>query len=198
MATENYLLSIQGSVNGQYNECVQCFQSSGVTSTDTLDAATDLITAWIAHAKSFWLAMFPNSYVLDLLTARRAFPSPSAVAYQQFQYFVETGTRGASATAYNICPSVFLIPPMGVKTGGRTFLPAVSASDIVNNAPISAYTTAVQSYFTAAISGLAGSGTNWQLGIFSRKNTSVSLVASSQLSPRIGFQSRRRRPVGSA
>lgn len=198
MATENYLLSIQGSVGGQYNECVLCFQSAGLSSTDTLDSAGDLVNAFVAHGQTTWLAMLPATYSLDVLSARRAFPKPSAQAYVQNQAFSVNGTRGTSATAYNLCPSVFLVPPMGTKSGGRVFLPCVGQADIVNNQYIAGYITAIDNFFGAATSGYAGSGTNWQLAIYSRKHVSASLAQSWALSPRLGFQSRRRRPVGSA
>lgn len=198
MATENYLLSIQGSVQGQYNECVLCFQSNGLSSSDTLDSAGDLVNAFNTHGLALWLAMMPNSYYMDVLSARRAFPKPSATAFIQAQAFTALGTRGGTSTAYNLCPSVFLVPPMGVKTGGRVFLPAVAQADIVNNQYIGAYITAVDNFFGAAVSGFAGSGTNWHLAVYSRKNVSASLAQSWALSPRLGFQSRRRRPTGSA
>lgn len=197
MATENYQLSIQGSVQGQYNECVLCFQSSGLTSNDTLDAGGNLINAFITHGQALWLAMLPTSYSLDVLAARRAFPHPSATAHVQNQAFAVGGTRGSDTTAYNLCPSVFLVPPSGVKSGGRVFLPCVPQGDIVNNSYVTAYANAVTAYFAAAISGFAGSGTNWQLAIYSRKNVSAALVNSFGLSERLGYQSRRRRPSGS-
>ncbi len=198
MATENYLLSIQGSIAGQFNECVLCFQSAGLSSVDTLGEGGDLINSFIAHAQAKWLAMLPGSYNLDLLSARRAFPKPSANAMVQNQAFSVTGTRGASATTYNCCPSIFLIPQMGVKSGGRVFLPGVAQGDIINNAYLAAYRTAIDTFFIQCIAGLAGSGTNWQLAVFSRKTASASLVASYGPSTRIGFQGRRRKPVGSA
>ncbi len=197
MATENYLLSIQGDVNGQYNECILCLQSSGLSSVDTLGEGGDLINAFIAHGQAAWLNMLPATYSLMSLSARRAFPKPSAQAHTQNQAFAVIGTRGTSATTYNVCPSVFLIPQMGVKSGGRVFLPCVPQGDIVNGAYVAGYRTAIDTFFGTAITGWAGSGTNWQLAVFSRKNVSASIVASFGPSSRIGFQGRRRKPQGS-
>lgn len=196
MATENYVLSIQGINSQSYNECQLCFQSAGLSSTDTLDAGGDLINAFAAHLSALWLACLPGSYFLSAVTARRAFPKPSAVAVAQQQAFALSGTRAGSSTAYNLCPSVFLVPPMGIKSGGRIFMPAVAQADVVDNGYLGSYVTAIDAMMTAATTGLAGSGTNWKLAIFSRKNVSASLVQSWVLSPRIGFQSRRRKPVG--
>lgn len=198
MSTENYLLNIQGTVQGQFRENVLCFQSAGLNTLDTVAAATDLVAAFIAHAEALWLACLPQSYFLDLYTAKRAFPKPSASFSTQYQVFSTLGTRGVSATSYNLCPSVFLVPPTGVKSGGKVFMPAVAQADVVNNAPIAAYTAAVGAFFAACLTGLAGSGTNWQLAVYSRKNTSAALVNTIAISPRLGFQGRRRKPVGSA
>lgn len=196
MATQTYLLSVQGAVLGSYNECVLAFQSTGLSATDTLDAAGDLVNAFQAHAQTLWLDCLPASYYLNILSARRATPAPSAEAHIQYQAFSVQGLRGAGATAYNLCPSVFLVPPMGTKSGGRVFMPAIAQGDLTNNSYLGAYVTAIDNLFTALTAGLAGSGTNWQLAIYSRKNLSTSLALSWVLSPRIGFQGRRRNPAG--
>jgi len=198
MATEPYFLSIQGSVQGQYNECVQCFQSAGLVSNDTASAGENLIQAWNAHLKTAWLSMLPQSYFLDLVTARRAFPKPSVVSHVQFPAFTVPGMFGVNACAYNLCPCVFLVPVMGTKSGGRTFLPCAPAGQLVNNAYQAGYSAQVQAYFTTAISGAAGSGTNWQLSIYSRKLQVASYVAAVTQSTRLGFQGKRRTPMGSA
>lgn len=196
MATENYLLSIGGIAGASFNECVLCFQSAGLSSNDTLDAAGDLINAFNAHAATEWLACLPGTYFLQTLTARRAFPKPSATAVAQNQPFTVGGTVAGDMTSLSLCPSVFLVPPMTVKTGGKIFMPCVAQSQIVDNTYAAGYVTAIDALMTKLTTGLAGSGTSWKLAIYSRKNISASLVLSWVLSPRIGFQGRRRKPVG--
>lgn len=197
MATEFYLLSIQGSVNGQYNEVVQCMQGTGVATNDTLNAGRDLVQAWNTSAKALWLAMFPASYAVDRLTARRAFPKPSATATFQYQFGAAPGTNGSDGVSFNLCPTVLLIPPIGTKSQGRTFLPIVPSGQITNNAYQSAYITAINNYFNALITGLAGSLATWNLAVYSRKLQSASLVVAISHSLKLGFQGRRRKPVGS-
>lgn len=196
MATENYSLSIQGQVSNSYNECVLTFQSAGLSSTDTLDAGDDLIAAFRSHAEGEWLDCLPVSYQLGVYQARRLFPKPSAQAHHQYQPQTQMGTAGSTATAYNLCPSVFLVPPMGIPSGGRIFMPAVSQGDVVNNGYDAGYITRIDAFMTAVTNGMAGSGTNWKLGIYSRKNVSVALVQTWVLSPRLGFQGKRRQPSG--
>lgn len=195
MATENYLLSIQGTQLQSYVENVLCFQSTGLSSTDTLDTGNDLITAFRTHAESLWQAVTSISYQVTLYSARRAFPAPSGTAYQQLNQ-VEVVGSAAAPMGINVCPAVHLIPPMGTKTGGRAFMPPIGIDAVQGNAYVAAYSANITALFTQLITGLAGSGTNWKLAIFSRKNTSASLALNFGLSPRIGFQSRRRKPVG--
>jgi len=196
MATENYLLSIQGTQMRSYNECVLCFQSAGLSSTDTLDAGGDLCNAFAAHATPLWLQCLPQTYELNQLVARRAFPKPSAEAHIQYQIGDNPGSSGPQATSLQLCPSVFLVPPMGTKSGGRIFMPSIAEGDIADNVYAGGYIANIDLLMGVLTTGMVGSGTNWKLGIYSRKNASVSLVQTWALSGRIGFQSRRRKPVG--
>ncbi len=198
MATEFYLLSIQGSLNGQYNESVQCFQGVGTSPTDTLDAGLDLIGAWIASLATHWLAALPQTYFLDRLAARRAFPKPSATAHNQFAAFSTSGTFSANAASYNLCPVVLLIPPSPTKTQGKVFMPACPIGGVTNNALGATYRTALDAYFNPAIVGVTGSLATWTLSVYSRRNASAVPVVQASHSLKIGFQGRRRRPVGSA
>lgn len=198
MATEFYLLSIQGSVNGQFNEVVQCFQGTGVSTSDTLGGGGDLIAAWATGAATKWLACLPQSYFLDRLVARRAFPKPSASAHAQQQAFSQGGTLAVNSTSYNLCPCTILIPGLGVKSAGRNFMPCVPDGQVVNNAIGAGYRTALDAYYNQLIAGLTGSIASWALAIYSRKHGTGSLVVAATHSLKLGFQSRRRRPVGSA
>lgn len=195
MATETYLLSVQGNLQQEYRENVIAFQSAGVATNDTLTYGTDLINAWVAHLEALWLAMFPAAYVVERYYARRATPKPSAGAHKQYQNGVKVGTRGSDATGQSLCPSLFLVPPMGTKSGGRIFLPCVGQGDIVNNNYLAGFVTAVGAWTTAAGTGAAGTGTLWQLAIYSRKNRTSSLAQITTLSPRLGYQRKRRSPV---
>ncbi len=196
MSTENYLLSVQGVAQTSYNECVMCFQSAGLSSSDTLDAAGDLCNAWQTHAMSAWVACLPDTYQVLRIAARRAFPTPSAEAHLSFPVGTWLGTGGADGTSLSLCPAVFLVPPMGTKSGGRIFMPAIFKGAISNNTYAGGYVTLIDTLLGVLTAGLAGSGTNWKLAVYSRKNVSASLVNTWVLSPRIGFQGRRRKPVG--
>lgn len=196
MATEIYELSVQGAVQGQYDECVLHWIGTGLTANETLVNGNLLISGWVATCQALWLATLPSSYSLNRLAARRATPSPSAVAHAQYQAFIVSGTRGTDAVSFNLCPSIFLVPGMGVKSGGRVFMPCVGAADIVNNGYLPAYITALANAFNTMIGGFSGSGVTWNLAVFSRKLLTASLVTQANFSGRLGFQGKRRYPAG--
>jgi len=94
-----------------------------------------------------------------------------------------------------MCPSIFLVPPLGTKSGGRIFLPAVGGDQILNNAYAGGYVTAIGSFMTAQITNFGVSGVHWQQVVYSRKTHNSAHVLAYQLSPVIGFQRRRRSPI---
>lgn len=195
MATETYELRVEGMVNTEYNECVLHFQSDNVTANDTEINSESLVQSWITSIKALWLAMMPANYWLDRLAARRVLLAPSYVAHRQFQPFTEIGTRATTAITNNLCPSVFLIPPMGVKSGGKVFLPGIGQADVINNQYVAGYLTAFEACFDAMIANFGVSGVHWQMAIVSRKLVQAHLVKDYQISSRLGFQGKRRSPV---
>lgn len=196
MATEFYALGVQGNLTGEYRENVFTFEGVGTSAGDTLTGGSNLITAFINHLETLWLACLPPTYSLDRYAAMRWDPKPSATAHTQNQQGIIVGTRGIEAATQHLCPSFFLVPPMGIKSGGKVFMPAVAKGDIVNNAPVAGYITATNGFFSTAIGGFSQSGITWTLAIWSRKLKIGSIVQSASLSTRLGYQGKRRKPVG--
>src|SRR6478736_2267922 len=135
MATETYELRIQGTLSASYREVVQHFSGNGVSATDTLAAAESLVAGWIAAAQTAFLLTLPATYSLNRLVARRATPKPSAQGITTYGSFSTVGTRGSNANQQQMCPSIFLVPQMGTKSGGKIFWPAVPAGDMVQSIP---------------------------------------------------------------
>lgn len=196
MANEVYQLKIIGSLNGQYRENVLSFEGLGVDSNDTWKAANDLLGAWNTHLKALWLSMFPATYSIERLEARRIQLKPSAVVKIQKQFNAEVGARGTNATAQQTCPMVFMVPSMGTFSGGKIFLPCVPQSDIINSTYAAAWITVVAAFFTQAIGSNGGPLYSWNLGVWSRKHHTFSNVLSFHLSPAIGFIHRRKLQSG--
>lgn len=195
MATETYALEVQGVSLQERNSVVMHFESDNVTPNETMNSGLSLINSWITNVESFFLACLPGSYYIDRITARRAHPKPSAVAHQQFDAGGQAGTISGNVIANQVCPSVFLVPPLGVKSGGRIFMPCIDDGSLQSNQYIPAYVTAINAFLGAQTVNFGVSGFHWQQVIYSRKNLTSSHVISWTLSARIGFQKRRRSPV---
>lgn len=195
MATETYQLAISGLAGNEYVENILHFISSTADTNDTIGTGTSLINSWHTNIKNLWMATLPSSYSLERLAARRVIIKPSATPHKQYEFGTEFGSLGTDQTGDQVCPSVFLIPPMGTKSGGRVFMPAVGQAQIANSTFAAGYITAINSLFAAMTANFGVSGAQWQLAIYSRKLNQSHLALSWTLSPVIGFQSRRRVPI---
>jgi len=196
MATQTYELRIVGSHQAEPLENVLHFQGVGVDPDDTFAAGANLIAGWIANLEALWLAMLPGTYNLVQYQARRSTPAPSWVTKVGYPVFTKTGSRASTGESMQLCPSIFLVPAMGTKSGGKIFLPAVAQGDIVNNAKIAGYATAISNFETALIAGFTQAGIQWASVVFSRKLLTSSLVITAHTTPLLGYQKNRRSPTG--
>jgi hypothetical protein len=196
MATALYRTSWRGVSMNQQNEVVMHWLATGISLGSAFDEANSLIQLLQSSFKNLWLAMLPDNYSLSAILARRIGPTGGQYAIIDYEEGTEIGTRGSGNTANQVCPCVTLIPPMGVKSGGRVFLPTVSQTQIQLNVFTAGYITAVNNFFNPAIAFSSFLGGNIQLCIYSRKLNTSSEVSSFHLSPVIGFQRKRARPIG--
>lgn len=196
MANRIFSLQIQGVLNASYRDTVLHFQSTGTNDNDTVAAGESLCNGWNTAIRALWLATLPGSYFLVRLQARREVLHPSAETCKYYGVGADPGTRGSTANAQQICPAVFLVPTMGVKSGGRIFWPCIPDGDIVQGVPVAGWQTAVDAVIAALVAGFTNAGITWTLAVFSRKLGTVSNVASHSMSPVVGFQGKRRKPVG--
>lgn len=194
MATEYYQLQIQGTAGTLETMTSHVFKSDGVTANDTLDNGIDLIEAWKANLKDLWLTFNSDHYQVKRLIARRLSPHGSAVAHFQYQAGDATGVSATEIGGVNLAPAVRLIPSTLGSTAGRCFLPAPPKDQINANAYAAAYVTDVAAYFNAAIAGITETFT-WVLAVHHKKAQTFSVCAGFNLSPRFGFQGRRRHPI---
>lgn len=181
---------------GQYRENVIHYRLNPDPGGNGFDTANALVTALRSTFKSLWLGMLPQDYFLDAIFARQIGPTTGSYASDDFQPMLEQGTLGTSSTSQQLCPCITLIPPMGVKSAGRVFLPAVAATMINLNQPTAGYQTAISAFFTPSIAGFSVSGGTASIAIFSRKLNTSSEVSTFNFSPVIGYQRRRARPIG--
>lgn len=196
MANAVYLLSITGTHYNQFVENVLCFIGDTADGVQTLTEGNDLMDAFQANAQAEYLACLPPTYLLDRYSTRCVVPSgPGNVAHRQIVNDGEIGTDGAGALSENLCPVINLVPPMGVKTQGRIYMPCIAKTSIDNNQFTVGYRTAINAFIGVMRGGMVNSSINWKLGIYSKKNGTGSLALAQSLSAAIGFQGRRRKPL---
>lgn len=196
MATRIYQLNIEGVLQASYRQTTLHFQSGGTNDNDTVAAGESLLAAFNTSAMTNFLATLPGNYNVVRMTARRVALNPSAGTCMYYGVGLKTGTRGTDGTGQQTCPSVFLVPTMGVKSGGKIFWPTIPQADLVQSTPSTAWQTAVNTFLAGIIAGITSAGITWTLGVYSRKLQTVSNVASHSMSPVVGFIGKRRKPVG--
>lgn len=193
MATDHYQLRVIGLHQTQYNECVLHFKGENLTAANYMENAEDLALAWENAIMGLWLDCLPASYCLFRLAAKKFSLGGGGEFVTQFQNQIQVGAVAGGAASQQLCPAIRLIPPIGVKTAGRVFMPCIAESQIAANAPNATWVTNISTLFTDMMAGFANSSIDWFLEIYSRKNNTYADVMDFDNSPLVGFQRRRQR-----
>jgi len=196
VAIRTYQLEIQGMLFTSYRETVLHFNSPDTNDNDTLAAGESLCAAFDSAAKAQFLATLPAQYSIVRLAARRVGLKPSATACMFYGAQTQTGTRATDGTGQQTCPSIFLVPTMGTKSGGRIFWPSIPQADLVQNSPSAAWQTVVDTVLATLIAGITSASMTWTLVVYSRKLNSTANITSHSFSPVVGFIGKRRKPIG--
>jgi len=193
MATDYYRLRVQGLHQTEYNECVMYFKGVNLDVADYLENAQDLLTTWLAEFQDFWDDMLPVSHQTLRVSAAKASAGGGAEITTQYAMGGQAGTVSGGAASQQLCPVVRLIPPMGIKTAGKIFLPCIAESQIDGNSVDSTWLANLATLMTALIGPTGTSSIQWNLVVYSRKNNVFSDVMTYDTSPIVGFQRRRQR-----
>lgn len=193
MATDYYRLRVQGLHQTEYNECVMFFRGQNLDAAEYLVNARDLVLAWTGTILPLWLDLFPTSYQVLRLSGAKASPGGSGEVSQQFPINSQIGTQTGGAASQQLCPVIRLIPPMGVKTAGKMFLPCIAEGDVSANIVSAGWLGRVSDMMAEVLSGFNDTSITWDQVIYSRKLVTFSEALSYDTSPIIGFQRRRQR-----
>jgi len=193
MATDYYRLRVQGLHQTEYNEVVMHFKGENLTAADYRANAIDLLSSWSSTPLGDFIAMLPSSYQLLRISASKASVGGGSEASEQFTFGANPGGRSGGAASQQLCPIVRLIPPMGIKTAGRMFLPCVAEIDVAANVLSATFLSNLGTYMSDVMTNFGTGAISWTQVIFSRKTGVFSDVVSYDTSPIIGFQRRRQR-----
>jgi len=195
MATELYVLEIHGTHTSEYWQNNLYFEGDNLSAGDVIVNARDLISNWLNNAETPWLDMLPESVAMERLVARRVDVAGGISIVHQYIYNNTVGNEGGTASAQQLCPVVRLIPPLGVKSAGRFFLPAIAETHIANNTPTAPWVGNLAILMNIMIGGMSDGAITWTQAIYSRKLNQYHKAMDFDTSPIIGWQSRRRKPA---
>lgn len=193
MASDFYQLRVQGLHQTEYNECVMYFRGDNLTAADYITNAGDLASSFETDVKSLWLACLPASYALGRLSAKKASAGGGGTVDRQQTLASSVGTVSGGAASQQLCPVVRLIPPMGVKTAGKIFMPCIAESMIGANVVTAGWLTAIANLMASLMGGFGPGSITWTQQVFSKKNGTFADVLAFDTSPIVGFQRRRQR-----
>lgn len=196
MPDELHRVEWRGNLKGQYRANVMHWRILGATNDTPYDNALQLTSFIHSSIVPLFLDTLPDDYSLDAILVRRIGPTAGNYAAVDYAPLSQPGSRTGPAVSEQLCPCITMIPPMGTKSAGRMFLPAVAKGDINLNVYLAGYITVVNALMAGMVTGGSVAGGTASICVFSRKLNTVSAVLDYHLSPVLGYQRRRARPVG--
>jgi hypothetical protein len=199
MAQDVFLLNVIGNVSNQYVENVLAFQSDISNSAFPAADAKQLADAFAAQILTpEWLACCSDDYECAGIRCRRVNntggPSVAVLTPASTGTFgtlsVVSGQGGVLLWPYHYTP--------GVKrkwSQGRTFIPGLPDTAIVNNELSFPFVAAMQALATALGTPLVAGGRTFQFGIWSREAQGFFSIAHTNVSYNVATQRRRYKPA---
>lgn len=196
MSLQTYALVVTYNAGGQFAQNVFHYQFDDASFATTQAAANDLINKWDAANRGTLRQILSSDVKIVGYKAGRI-STPGGFESHAGLTVSNAGTRAAGISAAGLAPCIIHYPVDLAKARGRTFLPAVSESDIESGIFTDNYVAAVESALSTLFDPITMTGGGAAtFGYFSRKPTKtfVALV-NSILSQNLGTQRRRMRPV---
>lgn len=194
MADELYLFKIHGNHSGQHSECGIHMHGSNLTADNVYVNATDLIASWENIPEGDFISLMPESYEIERYTAKRVVPAGGIEVVKELQDGDRPGSSGPQAASNQLCPVIRLIPPMGVVSAGKFFLPCIAESDINANVVQAGWIANLASLMANILTNFGSGAITWQAAVYSRKLGTYADALTFDTSGTIGFQRRRARP----
>lgn len=198
MATEVYEIVISGILGGQFVQNVLHVKATIATPVNpfgtALLIAQDIVGGDIIEN---YTDALPSDYVGTSIRVRKVDGAGGATAIVLGSAWSQNvGTRVGEISSSQVAPLVVWVGTTSPDKTGRTFLPGVSEADIDQMVLSSTLLTAIQAFITAFIAGGTIGGADSYVGAIWRRLVPVSdVIFAGQVSPLIGTQRRRLRPV---
>ena len=198
MATENYEVVFSGTLAGQFVQTVLHAKCTIATPVNPyLTALLLLQDIETNHVGEQFTTCLPVDYVMTSMRARKVGSGGGTTAViLQAALLQPDGQRPGNISSAQVNPVLTLIGVTDVNSPGRIYFPGVSESDIdqmvLGNALIAELLNFGNKWKDG---GTLGGVDSWVGGIYRRVPNTVDTIAGCQVSPWIGTQKRRLRPV---
>lgn len=195
MAIEAYKMDVGGLSGGSWTQFSIVFRVDNSADEPSYIKANELLQDFDADQLADLCALFPNTYVIKWLRARRISAGGGHSLVREYPGTAAIGTGVGTGGSLSLAPVVKLICGLNANTQGRIFLPCVAEANFLDNVYDSAYVTLVSGMFAQLISWTGSvSATEWNIAVWSPKQTNVFTVLAVQVSNIIGNIKRRRVP----
>jgi len=205
MANSTHEVVISGTLHGQFVQTVQHVRATIATPTNPFSESL-LIAQDIAGGSimSEFMNCLPEDYVGTSLRVKQVLPAggPTAIILAS-EWGQNSGQRTGEISSAQVNPLMIWIPTTEPAKTGRLFFPGVSEADIDGMVLDGTLIAAYNLFATEWIAGGTLGGVDSYHGAVLRKSAppppivpvSDDLIAFGQISPLIGTQRRRLRPV---
>jgi hypothetical protein len=199
MAVETYEVTFSGVLAGQFVQTVQHVKATIATPVNPFASALliiqDINNNGLLDA---WMAILPDVYTLTSMRCRRVSGTGGATAIiVGGDLTTTTGQRAGGISSAQVSPLIIWIGTTLPDKTGRLFVPGVSESDIQDMQLVAGLLTDMNLFITAWIAGgTVGSVDTYEGAIYRRTPAiATDVIFAGQVSPLIGTQRRRLRPV---
>lgn len=200
MPAECYELVISGVLSGQFVQNVMHVNIDNSGSTNPYTVAQDLLATLdtTSDLSTFWNNCLPTDYRITSWRARRVLVTggPTAIRLAG-DLTTPIGQRSGSIQAAQVNPVMVWLTTINPSRPGKTFLPGLSETDCDDMT----YTAGIIAEYQALIDLIVANFTLDTLtyasnfSIFRRGSSSSNDITAGRISPLIGTQRRRLRPV---
>jgi hypothetical protein len=198
MPHEAYECTLSGILTGQFVQTVFAVDYNNTATQPPFFAAKDIGDQLSAAGEfiELFVNCLPSSYRVTSLRVRRVGPTGGPTAIALAGGMAETtGQRGPNISAAQVNPLIILIPTVASNKTGRIFMPGVDEDDIDDMVLVAGLVTAYQALITYMVAGTTIAGGAIAFGVLRRATKVVDPLDAGYISPLIGTQRRRLKPV---
>jgi hypothetical protein len=200
MAKQVYEIVPSGILGGQFVQNVLHCEVDETTPQNPFIVASQIIEEFNGAGQFVptWLQMLPEDYKLTSLRVRRITDGggPTAIATGG-ALFAQDGDRSGAISSAQVCPLIIWVGIDDPDSTGRTFLPGVSEDDVDEMTLVAGLQTEMLNFVGYWKGGgtLPTSAFPWSGCIYKRATDVGDPIIGGYVSPLIGTQRRRLRPV---